>query len=229
MEKAVRYMTRAFWTPVEALITYWPNPVGIPLRCAFYRKKLKHLGEKATIDEGVHIINPEHVSIGDNTWIDKNVILIAGKPEIEKRRVFWKKNEHYNGEVGELSIGRNCHIAPNVVIQAHGGVRIGDCVGIASGSKLYSMSHHYRNLDVDDEILYKFTPRAPPNEQYLIIGPIVMKNNTALGLNSSLLPGVTIFENSWVGVNSCVMNDIPSNSIAAGSPAKVIRSRLRSP
>jgi acetyltransferase-like isoleucine patch superfamily enzyme len=185
---------------------------------------LKYLGKKVLIDEGAYMLNPENISLDDNTWIDKNVILIAGDPTktLVGRKYFMRENKSYKGKLGELKIGKNCHIAPNVVIQAHGGVEIGDCTGVASGAKIYSMSHHYRNLQTDDGILYKFTPRAPADQQ---LGAVVMEENTALGLNSVILPGVTIGKNSWVGISSYVTSDIPPNSIASGCPAKVIKER----
>lgn len=220
-----RYLQQSFLSPIEGFIRYLPGPAGNLLRYNFYKKKLKYLGKNVTISEGVYILNPENVSIGENTWIDKNVILASGKPHKGERKFFWKNNKNYKGEIGELQIGRGCHIAPNAVIQAHGGVKIGNYTGIASGGKIYSMSHHYRNLEIEDEVLYKFSPRAPQNEQYLIIGPIVIQDNTALGLNSVILPGVTIGKNSWVGVNSSVISDIPPNSIAMGNPAKIIKKR----
>lgn len=218
-----RYIKQGFLSPIEAFIRYLPGPVGNLLRYNFYKRKLKYLGKNVTINEGVYILNPEHISVGENTWIDKNVILAAGKPQKGERKFFWKNNKNYNGQIGELQIGKGCHIAPNAIIQAHGGVEIGDYAGVASSGKIYSMSAHYRNLETENGVLYKFTPRAPQNEQYLIIGPIVMEDNTGLGLNSVILPGVTIGKNSWVGINSYVRNNIPPNSIAFGNPAKIVK------
>lgn len=200
---------------------------GQQLRYAYYRKQLKYMGTNVRIDAGVYILNPGYVSIADETWIDKNVILIGGPPHVGKRKILKKSNQAYNGNIGELHIGVGCHIAPNCVIQAHGGIRLGNYVGIAAGSKLYSLSHHYRNLNQDDNILYKFSPMAPEEEQFLIAGPIVMEDNAALGLNSVILPGVTIGKNSWVGVNSTVSHDVPPNSIASGSPAVVVKQRFQ--
>ena len=210
----------------SGFVRYFPGLVGQQLRYAYYKRKLKRLGSHVTIDEGVHFLNPAYISIGDDTWIDKNVILLAGPPHLGQRKFQMKENHTYHGAIGELAIGIGCHIAPNSVIQAHGGVEIGDYVGIASGGKLYSMSHHYRNLNDEDTIEYKFSPRAAEKEQFLIVGPVVMENNTALGLNSVVLPCVTIGKNSWVGVNSYVASDIPPNSIASGSPAKVLKKRF---
>jgi len=53
---------------------------------------------------------------------------------------------------------------------------------------------------------------------------ISIGNNVYIGLNSTILPGVTIEDNVIIGAGSVVSRDIPSNSVAAGVPAKVIKS-----
>lgn len=214
--------------PIEFLVTWMPGSLGFALRYAYYKKRLKYIGRDVTIDVGVQIINPEWISIGERTWIDKYVVLLAGPPDLSDGRTYiHKHNSSHRGKLGELIIGKECHIAIGCVIQAHGGVSIGDRSGVASGSLIYSLSHHYRNPGSVENIIYKFTPRAPRKEQSLIIGPVVMESNTCLGLNSVVLPGVTIGRNSWVGCCSFVVNNIPHNSIALGSPAKVIKKRFK--
>lgn len=49
-------------------------------------------------------------------------------------------------------------------------------------------------------------------------------NNVYIGINCTILPGVNIGDNVIVGAGSVVARDIPSNSVAAGVPAKVIKS-----
>ena len=62
------------------IITYLPGRSGQIIRYNYYKKHLKHLGKNVTFDPGAFILNPACVSIADNTWIDKYVILLAGKP-----------------------------------------------------------------------------------------------------------------------------------------------------
>jgi acetyltransferase-like isoleucine patch superfamily enzyme len=50
--------------------------------------------------------------------------------------------------------------------------------------------------------------------------------NCFIGGESLILPGVTIGNNCVIGVGSVVTRDVPDNSIAAGNPAKVIRSNI---
>lgn len=47
--------------------------------------------------------------------------------------------------------------------------------------------------------------------------------NTWLGMNVTVLKGVSIGSNSVIGANSLVTKNIPDNVIAAGSPAKVLK------
>ncbi len=57
---------------------------------------------------------------------------------------------------------------------------------------------------------------------YTKIGRVTIGDNVFIGAESVVLPGVTIGDNVIVGANSTVTKDVPSNSVVAGSPAKVI-------
>jgi len=57
-----------------------------------------------------------------------------------------------------------------------------------------------------------------------IVKPIVVGNNVFIGFGSIVLPGVTIGDNVVIGARSVVTKDIHANTIAAGVPARVIKS-----
>lgn len=57
---------------------------------------------------------------------------------------------------------------------------------------------------------------------YARIGNVTIGNNVFVGAESVILPNVTIGDNTIIGANSTVSRSIPENSVAAGSPAKVI-------
>ena len=211
---------------VETLLGPIPGGLGRRLRYVYFKRRLKHLGQGAVIDAGVRILNPQFVSIGDNTWIDNYVVILAGPPAEPGGPMKRKPNPRFTHSEGDVVIGCNCHVAMFVVLQGHGGLSIGDNSGVASGCLLYSLSHHYNNPhDPNDRTLFKFSPMAAGTEQSLIVSPVVMERDTALGLNSVILPGGVIGEGSWVGVNSLVLGEIPPFSIASGSPARVIKRR----
>ena len=52
---------------------------------------------------------------------------------------------------------------------------------------------------------------------------VYISKNVFIGNNVSILKGVTIGKNSIIGNGSLVTKDIPENTIAAGNPAKLIR------
>lgn len=56
-----------------------------------------------------------------------------------------------------------------------------------------------------------------------ITAPIVVGDHVYIGMNSTVLPGVTIGDNVVIGAGSMVTKDIPSGSVAAGIPARVIK------
>jgi acetyltransferase-like isoleucine patch superfamily enzyme len=55
-----------------------------------------------------------------------------------------------------------------------------------------------------------------------VFGKIEIKDNCFIGVNSIILPNVTIGPNAVVGAGSIVTKDVPPNTVVAGSPAKVI-------
>lgn len=57
---------------------------------------------------------------------------------------------------------------------------------------------------------------------YTKIGRVTIGDNVFIGAESVVLPGVTIGSNVVIGANSTVTHDIPENSVAVGSPVRVI-------
>lgn len=53
--------------------------------------------------------------------------------------------------------------------------------------------------------------------------PIVIGDNCWLGGDVTILPGVTIGNNTIIGAGSVVTKDIPENVVAVGNPCRVLR------
>ena len=99
-----------------------------------------------------------------------------------------------------LKLGFKTDIGAFTYIKAKYGVKISDNVQIGSHCSIYSVS----TIDSTS-------------------GEVVLNNNCKLGSHSTVLPGVTIGENSIIGAHSLVNSNIPPNVIAFGVPAKVIK------
>jgi acetyltransferase-like isoleucine patch superfamily enzyme len=52
---------------------------------------------------------------------------------------------------------------------------------------------------------------------------VIIGNNCWIGMNSIILKGVKIGDNSIIGAGSVVTTNVPDNSLAVGSPAKVVK------
>jgi acetyltransferase-like isoleucine patch superfamily enzyme len=86
--------------------------------------------------------------------------------------------------------------------------------------KRITIGNHVRcgsNTVITDTDWHRDDPRTTPDEEVFI------QDNVWLGLNVTVLKGVTIGENSIIATGSIVTRSIPPNVIAAGVPAKVIR------
>ena len=100
-----------------------------------------------------------------------------------------------------MKLGYKTDIGAFTYINAKFGVIIEDKVQIGSHCSIYSVS----TIDGKE-------------------GGVVLKKNCRIGSHSVVMPGVTVGENAVVGAMSFVNRDIPDNVVAAGVPAKVIKS-----
>lgn len=230
MKKIIRIALILASFPIDVwqlFIAYLPGPIGFKLRYFFWKKRLKFLGKEVKIDIGVHFQNPIFISIDDNCWIDRNVIILAGADKSKRKRVFIK-NREFPIDRGMVHIGKRIHIAPFSLISGIGGVYISDDCSIAANAKIYSFSNHYRSNEDPSNTKIFFTPLVDEKCQFMIEGPIVLGNNVGIGLNSIILPGVVIGKNSFVSMNSIVMFSLRKNSIIEGYPARRVRERFES-
>lgn len=63
-------------------------------------------------------------------------------------------------------------------------------------------------------------PVDPNNRKALDLAPVHIKSNVWIGANATLLPGVTIGENSVVAAGAVVTKDVPANTLVGGVPAR---------
>ena len=62
----------------------------------------------------------------------------------------------------------------------------------------------------------------PEKEEYALYKPIKVGNNVMIGVDSLIMPGVTIGDNVIIAGHSVVTKDVPDNAVVAGAPAKQI-------
>ncbi len=106
-----------------------------------------------------------------------------------------------------ISFGSRVDVGENVVMRGGGGIYIGNNVLIAAGATLASQGH----------------PTCPPRWGRVVSKPVRIGNEVWIGANATILPGVTIGDGSIVAAGAVVTHDVPSFSIVAGVPARVIQ------
>ena len=106
-----------------------------------------------------------------------------------------------------IHFGRNIFINQNVTFVDLGGIYIEDNVLIGPMSRIVTVNHLIE----------------PEKREGLWVKPVRIKRNVWLGANVTILPGVTVGENSIVSADATVTKDVPSNVIVAGTPAKIIK------
>tara|TARA_R110000796_G_scaffold197152_2_gene313563 strand:- start:7772 stop:8338 length:567 start_codon:yes stop_codon:yes gene_type:complete len=123
----------------------------------------------------------------------------------------------YAVHCSNISLGANVVVRPSTMIFAdeYAEVVIEDNVMMGAGVHFYVNNHRFDRTDI------------PLIEQgYYPSESIVVKKGAWIGANAIILPGVMLGENSVVGAGSIVTKSIPANSVAVGSPAKVIKKLL---
>ena len=143
--------------------------------------------------EVLELLREGRLEIGEGTLLEPNVWITGG-------------------EVGRIRIGQGVFLNQGVMVAAVDLVEIGDHCMAANGCMITDGNHRF-----DD-------PTKPVTWQgFDSKGPTRLGDNVWLGANVVVTSGVTIGDRCVVGSNSVVTRDLPPGTIAAGSPATVIR------
>lgn len=112
-------------------------------------------------------------------------------------------------------VGKGCFIGDSVRIDTgHADmITLEDGVSVAGGTRLLCHQRDFSEYFVGSDY----------NKLGYSVKPIVLKKGCLIGMESFVLPGVTVGEGAIVGAGSLVTKDIPAWTVATGRPAKVIR------
>ena len=160
----------------------------------------------------IRIFYFKRVKIGKISYLGKNLKIIVSKQSSIKINGKIRINDNVELQSnGEVIFGNGCGINSYSRIVAFEKIVLGDNVLIA---QFVSILDHDHNVEIiDDEIKMK----------KFLTEPILIGNNVWIGDKVTITKGVKIGDNVVIGANSVVTKDIPSNSLAAGVPARVLR------
>ena len=156
------------------------------------------------LGRGGAYFKPKYIKVfGGNVTIEDYPTLI-GASDANIQFTSWNIGE-WNGQI---KIGKFSLITPGVRIMAAESIVIGDACMIAHGAYI---------SDADWHGIYD---RAEPVGK---TKPVIIKDNVWIGDSAIICKGVTIGDNSIIGAGAVVTKDVPSNSVFAGNPAKLVK------
>jgi acetyltransferase-like isoleucine patch superfamily enzyme len=133
------------------------------------------------------------LEIGENTLLEPGVWITAPPP-------------------ARVRIGSGSFLNLGVMVAALELVEIGSDCMLANGCFVTDANHRFDDPD-----------RPVTWQGFTTKGPTRLGDNVWCGANVVVTSGVTIGERCVIGANSVVSADIPPFSVAAGAPARVLR------
>lgn len=180
------------------------------------------IGENATIFENVILGFPSReyiglsdfpgVSIGDNSIIRTGTVIysnvIIGDNFSTGHNVLIRE---------KTKIGNCVSFGTNVIVE--GNSSFGDRVNLQSLVYIPTNSQIGSHVFIGPNSVLT-NDKYPPNNTSDLQGPI-LEDYVSIGANATILPGVTIGQGSLVAAGSIVTKDVPPESLALGSPARI--------
>lgn len=128
---------------------------------------------------------------------------------------------HYSGSFSyrNIMLGNSVYVGPNAYFSASVSyIKIGNKVVIGPNVTIMGGDH---NTSVIGKYIFDVSNKRVEDDQ-----PVIIEDDVWIGCNVTILKGVVIGSGSVIAAGSVVTKSIPSNSVAAGVPAKVIKNRF---
>ena len=182
------------------------------------KRKKKQLQKKATISKNqdkkfctrkstISLVDgpsPKDIIIGDKVWM-------------------WGTLNSQNG--GKIVFGDYSKIGPGSSVNSVEKIVIGNYTAIGENVHISDNNNHPVNPSYRKymRVCGDIEPRRWKHSAH---APVEIGENCWIGRNVSIMKGVTIGDNSIIAANSVVTKSVPANCIAAGNPAKVVKTNI---
>lgn len=181
------------------------------------RKGALYIGKNCTVKSRSKIVFGVNVSIQRDCYVDAlstEGILFGDNVSIQKRTII-----ECSGTIKQLGkglvIGNNVGIGSNSYLGCAGGIKIGDDTIAGNYVSFHAENHNYENPDIPIRL-------QGVNRKGIIVG-----RNCWIGAKATILDGAVIEDGCIVAAGAVVREGTyGKNSILAGVPAKIVKSRL---
>jgi len=213
-----RSLGRLLLYELVMLASSWvPGALGLLLRKWLYPLLLGASGRGVIFGQGVVLRHPHKVRLGDGVTLDDLVVLDAkggSNRGIEVGRgAFLGRGTILSCKDGDITLGDHSNLGFHCEIFSGSTVTVGAHALFAAQVYLVGGGHAFEASD------------AAVIEQPRTSHGILLGENVWLGTGAKVLDGVRIGKDVVVGAGAVVNADLPDGAIAAGVPARVLRSR----
>ena len=188
---------------------------GIKIRKFLYSLLLSSTGKGIQIGRDCSIRKPQRISLEDN-------VILADRVIMDVKNIAASIHLMTNVKIGEetilsclgghMLIGANTRIGRRCRLGSLQGLTVGHNCVIGDESCIVGAGHAYKSLDL------------PIIEQPLTCnGPTSIGNHVLMGCGVTILDGVSIGDDVCIEPGTLVNDDVPSDCVAAGVPARYRR------
>lgn len=191
------------------------------LRGLFLKPFLKKSDGLIFIGSNVKVRHANQLSAGKNLILEDNVsinalssngITLGNDVSIARDSILFCTGIIAQKGTG-ITIGDRTGISARAYLAGQGGITIGNDVIFGPNVQIFSENHNFSDLS----ILIK--------EQGVSKNAVFIGNNCWIGGGVTILAGVTIGEGCVIAAGSVVTKSVLPNSIVAGVPGKIVKSR----
>jgi len=200
------------------LFSSFPTVAGVLFRGCAYRFILGGMKSRCFLEKNIRFFNPGRLFLGSRVFVGEGAFFDIG-PGAD--RIVVGADGHVSRSViirtqlGKIEIGRKVNLGAGSFIYGYGDVKVGDYCLLSNQVELIGGSHTFSDTD------------RPMRFQGRTAGAITIGEDCWIGTHAVILGGVTVGKGSVIGAGAVVNSDIPAFSVAAGVPARVIRSRRK--
>jgi acetyltransferase-like isoleucine patch superfamily enzyme len=157
------------------------------------------------------------LTIGKKTLLRSGTVIYTGSKLGNGLQTGHNAVIRENNEVGDnVVIGVNSYLGPNN--------RIGNNVLIHTGVFLEGVTIG-NNVAISPNVVFANDSYPRCKKCVKEIGGAWIEDNVVIGIGSTIMPGIHIGKNSFIGAGSLIVKDVPSDMLVMGNPAKVIKKR----
>lgn len=191
-------------------------------RGAWMKCRLPHVQGWMLADRGARVLHGRHLRTGQRFSLEEGALIVA----LSKRGVVFGErctvgrfatiapSNPLIAEPGEgLKVGDHSNIGPYAFIGCSGYIEIGSRVMMGPRVNLMAENHNFARTDV------------PMKEQGVTREFIRIEDDVWIGVNATILAGVTVGRGAIIAAGAVVTKDVPPYAIVGGVPARVLRER----